>query len=74
VDVTYDPLLDDLGLSKYGYALDMRRIKLRVMEGEDRKVHTPSRPPEKYVLYRAMTWTGALTCEQMNAQGVYSIL
>jgi hypothetical protein len=73
VDVTYDPTLDDLGRSKYAYTLDTRRVKLRPMEGEDRKIHTPARPPEKYVLFRAITWTGALVCDQLNAQGVYSI-
>ena len=48
-------------------------LKLKVMEGEDRKTHTPARPPEKYVLYRAMTWTGGLCAQQLNGMGVYSI-
>lgn len=71
--VEYDPTLDDLGKSKYGYVLDMSKIKFRDMDGEFEKVHTPARPPEKYVLYRSLTTTGGLTCEQMNAHGVYSI-
>ena len=69
----YDPHLDDLGLSKYGYVFDTKHLFLNVMDGEDRKIHTPARPPEKYVLFRAITWTGALLCDQLNAQGVYSI-
>ncbi len=73
IDVVYDPLLDDLGKSKYAYLLDSRRVKLYVMSGEDRKTHTPARPPEKYVMYRAMTWTGALCAEQLNANEVISI-
>lgn len=73
VDIVYDPALDDLGLSKYGFVLDSRRVNLWVMDGEDRKIHTPARPPEKYVLYRAITWTGALMAEQLNANGVYAI-
>lgn len=74
VTLQYDPVLDDLGYSKYGYLLDTKHLQLYVMDGEDRKIHTPARPPEKYVLYRAITWTGALLCDQLNAQGVYSVL
>lgn len=70
----YEPLLDDLSLSKFGYVLDMNAIKLRPMENEDWKVHTPARPAEKYVLYKAITWTGALVANRLNTSGVYSIL
>ncbi len=73
VNIVYDPTLDDLGRAKYGYALDSRTIKPMVMEGEDMKKHNPARPEDKYVLYRAMTWTGGLICNQRNANGVYSI-
>ncbi len=71
--IQYDPALDDLGLSKYGYWLDGRRTYLKTMEGEDRKTHNPARPPERYVLYRSMTYTGALCCSQLNSNGVYAI-
>ena len=73
VAIDYDPSLDDLGLAKYLYVLDMNAIKLKVMEGEDMKMHSPARPADKYVLYRAKTWTGGLTCRQRNTSGVYSI-
>lgn len=73
VDIVYDPTLDDLGRAKYGYLFDSRRVKLKVVDGEDRKTHTPARPPEKYVIYRAMTWAGALCAMQLNCNGVYSI-
>ena len=69
----YEPLLDDLSYSKYGFVLDMNAIKLRPMENEEWKLHTPARPPEKYVLYRALTWTGGLTANRLNTSGVYSI-
>lgn len=71
--IEYDPTLDDDSLSKYGYVLDCKTIKPMVMEGEDMKSHNPSRPEDKYVLYRAVTWTGGLICNQRNANGVYSI-
>ena len=72
--IQYDPLLDDLGLAKHGFILDMNAIKLRPMDGEEWKLHTPARPPERYVLYRAVTWTGMLTANQLNSSGRYSVL
>lgn len=74
IKVQYEPLLDDLGLSKYGYILDMNAIKLMPMEGEEWKLHTPARPAERYVMYRALTWTGALVTNRLNTSGVYAIL
>ena len=69
----YDPTLDDNSQSKYGYVLDCKTIMPMVMEGEDMKQHNPARPEDKYVIYRAVTWTGGLICNQRNANGVYSI-
>lgn len=69
----YDPVLDDLGLTKYCGLFDMSKLTMRVMSGEDRKMHNPARPADQYVMYRAMTYTGGLTCSQLNAQGLYSI-
>lgn len=71
--IQYDPTLDDLGRSKYLYAFDSRHIYLMVMEGEDRITHNPDRPHDRYVVYEGMTWTGGLICDQLNAQGVWSI-
>lgn len=72
-DFQYDPTLDDLGKSDYIYVLDLSHLTLRVMEGEDKKQHYPARPYDKYVYYRAMTWTGGLTADQLNANGVYQV-
>tara|TARA_R110001606_G_scaffold152799_1_gene293649 strand:+ start:5952 stop:7034 length:1083 start_codon:yes stop_codon:yes gene_type:complete len=77
----YDPTMDGLNInsvgagsgSKYCYILDSKHIKLYVMDGEDLKQHTPSRPADQYVMYRAVTWTGGLMCDQLNCHGVYSI-
>jgi hypothetical protein len=71
--IMYDPTLDDIGRSKYLYVFDPKDIKPRVMEGEDMKAHTPARPENKYVFYRAKTWIGGLTCRKRNSAGVYSI-
>jgi hypothetical protein len=73
ISLVYDPLLDDLGRAKYGYVLDMSQIKLWAMESEWMKNHTPARPPEKYVMYRAITCTGGMCAGQLNTSGVYSI-
>lgn len=73
VKIQYDPTLDDLGRAKYMYAFDTRRLYLMVMDGEDRVIHHPERPYDRYVLYEGMTWTGALICDQLNAQVVFSI-
>ena len=74
ISFLYDPTLDDEGLSKFCWVLDTRHLHPMVMEGEDDKTHNPTRPEDKYVLFRAVTWTGALVCWQRNAQGVYSIV
>ena len=75
IEVVYEPLLDDLSLAKYGYVLDIRpkAICLMMMDGESEKMHTPERPPEKYVLYRAITDTGALCAWRLNSSLVISI-
>jgi len=71
--IVYDPTLDDLGYQKRMYVLDSKHLYLDVMDGEDMKTHNPARPAEKYVMYRAMTWTGGLVCDQRNCHGVYEI-
>lgn len=73
LEFEYDPTLDDEGLDKYCFLLDTNAIRLRVMEGEDKKQHNPSRPADKYVIYRAMTWVGGLTVDQLNTSEVMSI-
>lgn len=70
----YDPTLDDLGLSKYLYMIDVNAIFPMVMEGEDKKRHNPARPADRYVLYRAMTSTLGLVCKRRNTSGVYTIV
>lgn len=69
----YDPSLDDLGLSRRAYFIDTKNVKMKVMQGEDRKIHNPARPYDQYALYRAMTWTGALTARQLNGCAVYEV-
>lgn len=69
----YDPTLDDLSKAKYCYLLDENRIRPMHMQGEKGKRHSPARPHNKYVLYRAMTDVCGLVCDGRNTSGVYSI-
>ena len=69
----WDPMLDDLGQGKLCYIMDDRRIKVRPMEDEDDKVLVPERPYNYLVFLYNMTWTGVMTSEQLNCQGLYGI-
>jgi hypothetical protein len=73
VNFQYDPTLDDQGRSKYCYVLDTKHIYPMVIEGESMKKHSPERPAQQYLFYRALTWVGGLVCDQRNAQAVFSI-
>lgn len=72
VKFEWDPTLDDLSLSDYCFVIDFNVIYPMVMEGENWKKHAPARPENKYVLYRAATYTGGLVCRQRNTSGVYA--
>jgi hypothetical protein len=67
----YDPTLDDIGRTNYCYFIDPRHLMLKVMEGEDMKTHAPARPENRYVMYRAVTWTGCMIARKLNCHGVY---
>jgi hypothetical protein len=71
--IMYDPTLDDLGLSKRMYTLDMRRIRLLYMIGERNKKAMPPRPYDRYVMYRGLTSTAVMIAQQLNTSAVYDI-
>lgn len=70
----YDPTLDDLGEAARCYFLDMKAMKAMMMEGEYMKKHSPARPEDKYVMYRAVTLTGGFLPRQRNTSSVYKIV
>lgn len=74
INFEYDPTLDDLSESKRCYIIDTKSIMPMVMDGEYMKKHSPARPEDKYVIYRAVTLTAGLVARQRNTSGVYSIL
>lgn len=73
VEVIYDPTLDELGLSKRMYSIDMRRIRLLYMKGEKMKKTMPARPYDRYVMFRGITSTAVMVAQQLNTSGVYDI-
>lgn len=70
----YDPTLDDLSEAARCYFIDTNAIFPMNMDGEYMKKHSPARPEDKYVLYRAVTMTGGLVCRQRNTSAVYGIV
>lgn len=73
VTINYDPTLDDEGESKYLYIIDCNAIYPMYMEAERNKRHSPARPHDKYVMYRAVTDVLGLICKQRNTSGILSI-
>jgi hypothetical protein len=73
VSIHYDPTLDDEGESKKLYIIDCNAIYPMYMDSERNKRHSPARPHDKYVLYRAMTDVVGLVCKQRNTSGIVSI-
>lgn len=71
----YDPTLDDLGLSKRCYAIDMSKkgIRLLYMDGNRMKRHNPARPYDRYVMYQGITMTGVMVARRLRSSGVYDI-
>lgn len=73
IEIEYDPTLDNLGLQKTMFDIDMRRIKLLYMSGEKMKKANPARPHNRFVLYRGMTTTAVMVAQQLNTSGRYDI-
>jgi len=74
----YDPSMDDLTITsrepdKRCYIIDPSKLYLCYMEDEKEKRHSPARPHDSYVLYRAVTTTGALCASQLNCHGIYEL-
>lgn len=71
----WDPTMDDIGLSKRCYALDMGRagVRLLYMDGQRMKKHNPARPYDRYVMYNGITTTAVMIAKQLNTSGVYDI-
>lgn len=73
ITIEYDPTLDDMGMAKRMYDIDMRRVKLLYMQGEKMKKANPARPYDRYVIYRGVTTTAVMVAQQLNTSAVYDI-
>lgn len=73
--IEYDPTMDDLGLEKRAYFIDMGRTGLRLlyMDGQRMKKHNPARPYDRYVMYNGITTTAVMIAKQLNTSAVYDI-
>lgn len=73
--MTWDPTLDDLGLAKRMYVIDMSKTGLRVLylNGKRMKKHNPARPYDRYVMYNGITTTAVMIAKQLNTSAVYDI-
>ncbi len=73
--VEYDPWLDDNGLAKRCYVIDMGRrgVRLLYMDGNKMKKHNPARPYDRYVMYNGITTTAVMVARQLNTSAVYDI-
>jgi len=77
IEFVYDPTLDatvgGVDRSKFCYMIDQRYFPLYTMVGEDFKVHNPARPEDQYVVFKAVTWTGAICPLRFNTHAVIEI-
>lgn len=69
----YDPTLDDLGLEKRAYIIDMASIKLLYMVGEKKKRCNPARPHDRFVMYQGVSDTAVMVAKRLRTSGVYDI-
>src|SRR5690606_8594345 len=75
IPIEWDPTLDDLGLSKRLYVIDMGKtgVRLLYMDGQRMKRHHPARPYDRYVMYNGITTTAVMIAKQLNTSAVYDI-
>lgn len=73
ITLEYDPTLDEMGRSKFGYLWDDRQIVLRPLEGDWKRMRTPARPFNQFVLHKSLVDTGQLTSDQLDGALVIEI-
>lgn len=81
VPLVWDPTFDNLDAvyapaipwAKRCYFINSKHLTLRPADGGEWIARHPKRPAEKYVHYRAVTWTGGMTMNRANAHGVLAI-
>lgn len=72
-EIIYDPSLDDIGMSKRCYCFDSDRTKLRPQTGLWAMIEDRPEPVDQFIISKSMTDRGALTCRQMDCNGVFEM-
>jgi len=70
----YDPTMDDLNLAKRGIIVDTNAIFLEKMEGEWMHQFTPSRPHDRFTLWKSITCTGQMVATRLNSSEIIDIV
>lgn len=73
VAIEYDPTLDSMGRSKFGYLWDDSLIRLWTMEGDWKRARTPARPYNQFVLHKSLQDTGQICSDQLDGALVIEI-
>jgi hypothetical protein len=72
--IMYDPTLDDLGLAKRLYVIDMSKRGIKILYfGKRMARHNPARPYDRYVMYNGITTTAVMIARSLRSSGVYDI-
>jgi hypothetical protein len=71
--VIYDPTLDDIGESKYGYLWDSGDIYLNALEGDWKRRRQPERPYDQFVFHQSLVCTGQMVARRRNSAAVVEI-
>lgn len=72
-EIIYDPTLDDLGMSKRCYCFDSERTRLRPQKGQWASIEDRPEPTDQFIISKSMTDRGAMTCRQMDCNGVFEM-
>ena len=75
IKIEWDPTMDDIGMSKRMYVIDMSKTGLRLlyMNGKRMSKHNPARPYDRMVMYSGLSTTCVLAAKQLNTSAVYDI-
>jgi hypothetical protein len=69
--IEYDPTLDDKGMEARLVVFDSNHLRLRPQKLEWGKIQDRPEPTDQLIISKSMTDRGALTCNQMDCNGIF---
>lgn len=69
----HDHYLDETGEAKRCYVIDTSAIKLHYGVDGKKKMYSPARPHDRFVMYRSIVTDGFMGAKRLNTSGVYEI-